>query len=155
MSKWWRIERRSVSKRVTKLFVDANLFLRYLTNDVPEQADAVEKLLDQAEAGEVALVTNSHVIAELVWVLSSFYKLERQEVRERLLGVVQTPGLRVVEEPLVLEALQGFVEKNVDYIDAYNAAWMRAEGLEEVATFDRKHFNRFEHLRVRVPGRKE
>ena len=120
---------------------------------MPEQVDAVEKLLDQAEAGEVALVTNSHVMAELVWVLSPFYKLERQEVRERLLGVVRTPGLRVAEGPLVLEALQGFVEKNVDYIDAYSAAWMRVEGLEEVATFDRRHFSRFEHLWVRVPGR--
>ena len=138
---------------MTRLFVDANLFLNYLTNNVPEQADAVERLLDQAEAGEVALVTNSFVMAELVWVLSPFCKLERQEVRERLLGVVRTPGLRVAEGPLVLEALQGFVEKNVDYIDAYNAAWMRAEGLEEVATFDRRHFSRFEHLWVRVPGR--
>jgi hypothetical protein len=26
-------------------FADTNLFLRYLTNDVPEQADAVEGLL--------------------------------------------------------------------------------------------------------------
>ena len=122
---------------------------------MPEQADAVERLLDQAEAGEVALVTNSHVMADLVWALPSFYKLERLEVRERLLGVVQTPGQRVVEEPLVLKALQGFVEKNIDYIDTYNAVWMRVEGLEEVATFDRRHLNRFEQLQVRVPGREE
>ena len=71
-----RTGRRSGRKEVTRLFVDANLFLRYLTNDVPEQADAVEKLLDQAEAGEVALVTNNFVMAELGWVLSPFYKLE-------------------------------------------------------------------------------
>lgn len=41
------------------VFADTNLFLRYLTNDVPAQADAVEQLLLEAAAGKVALVTNA------------------------------------------------------------------------------------------------
>ena len=36
-----------------RLFADTNLFLRYLTNDIPQQADAVETLLRRAAAGEV------------------------------------------------------------------------------------------------------
>jgi hypothetical protein len=32
---------------VERRFIDTNLFLRYLTNDVPEQADAVEELLNR------------------------------------------------------------------------------------------------------------
>jgi predicted nucleic acid-binding protein len=31
-----------------RVFADTNLFLRYLTNDVPDQADAVERLLRRA-----------------------------------------------------------------------------------------------------------
>jgi predicted nucleic acid-binding protein len=38
-----------------RVFADTNLFLRYLTNDVPAQADAVEALLVQAGRGEVIL----------------------------------------------------------------------------------------------------
>ena len=134
------------------LFADANLFLRYLTNDVPAQADAVEELLNQAEAGEVVLITNSHTVAELVWVLTSFYKLSKTETQARILGVLRTPGVVVAEERLILQALAWFVGKNVDYIDAYQAAWMQERGLERVATFDQKHFRRFEHLEVIVPG---
>lgn len=37
-------------------FVDTNVFLRYLTNDVPAQADAVEFLLQRAAKGKVSLV---------------------------------------------------------------------------------------------------
>ena len=37
-----------------RVFADTNLFLRYLTNDVPAQADAVEELLRQAAAHEPA-----------------------------------------------------------------------------------------------------
>jgi predicted nucleic acid-binding protein len=60
-----------------RLFIDTNVFLRYLTNDVPEQADAVERLLIQAMQGDVILVTNSLVIAEIVWALDSFYRVSR------------------------------------------------------------------------------
>jgi len=38
-----------------RAFIDTNLFLRYLTNDIPEEADRVENLLERAEAGEITL----------------------------------------------------------------------------------------------------
>ncbi len=41
-----------------RCFVDTNVFLRYLTDDVPEQASHVEDLLRKAEKGELTLVTS-------------------------------------------------------------------------------------------------
>ena len=41
-----------------RLFADTNVFLRYLTNDVPEQADAVEHLLVRVMQGEIVLNPN-------------------------------------------------------------------------------------------------
>lgn len=134
-----------------RCFIDTNLFLRYLTNDVPEQADAVEDLLDKATAGEILLLTNSVVMAEMVWTLESFYQLERAAIREKLAAILNTPRIEVIDGDLVLQALEGYVEKNVDFIDAYNVAWMLSHGLTEAYTFDRKHFNRFEHIMVHVP----
>ena len=137
---------------MTKWFADANLFLRYLTNDVPKQADAVERLLDAAERGDVRLVTNAMVIAELVWVFLSFYKLPKDTIKAYLLGILHTPGLDVADRDLVLQALAWFVEKNVDFIDAYTAAWMQEHDLTTIATFDTSHFKHFEQLTVKVPG---
>jgi predicted nucleic acid-binding protein len=132
-------------------FVDTNLFLRYLTNDVPEQADAVEELLHKAANGEVTLLTNSLVIAEIVWTLESFYQLERADIREKVVAILNTPGLKVVDADLVLQAITGYVEKNVDFIDAYNVAWMLSHGITSAYTFDRKHFNRFDGITVHIP----
>ncbi len=56
---------------IETIYADTNLFLRYLTNDVPEQADAVDAVLRRAATGEVSLVTNSLVLAEIVWTLES------------------------------------------------------------------------------------
>ncbi len=138
--------------KIERLFVDTNIFLRYLTNDVPAQADAIQRLLQRAGAGEVALVTNSLVIAEIVWTLESFYRLARGDIRDRILAILNTPGLEVVDGDMILQAVSGYVEKGVDFIDAFNAAWMLAHGLQGACTFDRKHFARFEGLSVHVPG---
>lgn len=135
-----------------EIFVDTNLFLSYLTNDVPEQADAVENILRKAKNGEVNLTTNSLVIAEIVWTLESYYELPREEIQQKILAILNTPGLEVVESSLVLQAILWYVEENVDFIDAYNGAWMLTQGIKTTYTFDHNHFSRLGGLDVRVPG---
>ncbi|RMD64454.1 type II toxin-antitoxin system VapC family toxin [Candidatus Parcubacteria bacterium] len=133
------------------VFIDTNVFLRYILNDVPEQADAVERLLHRAARGEIALITNSMVIAEIVWTLESFYRVPKEQVQRVVLGILNTPGLDVADADLVLLAIDAHVTKNVDFIDAYNAAWCLKHGIEAVCTFDRKHFSRLEGISVQVP----
>jgi predicted nucleic acid-binding protein len=138
--------------KTDRFFADTNLFLRYLTNDVPEQADAFEQVLRQSAAGDFTLFTNSMVIAEIVWTLESYYHLSPAEVQERILAILNTPGLEVVDGDQVLQAILWHVEKSVDFIDAYNAAWMISHGFRNIFTFDRKHFSRFDEIEVNVPG---
>jgi predicted nucleic-acid-binding protein len=138
--------------KADRVFVDTNLFLRYLTNDVPAQADAVEALLRQAAGGEMVLVTNSLVLAEIVWVLASYYQRSRVDIRDKVLAVLNTPGLEVVDGDLVLQAITWYAEKNVDFIDAYNAAWSLVQDINVAYTFDQVHFSRIEGITVRVPG---
>ena len=134
-----------------KYFVDANIFLRYLTNDIPEQAEAVALLLQQAADGKLKLVTNVMVMAELVWVMESVYKLPRQTIQEYIQIILNTPGLRISDEDMISQALSWYVGKNVDFIDAYNAAWMDESGLSRIFTFDQKHFSRFSQLTALLP----
>ena len=127
-----------------RLFVDANVFLRYLTNDIPEQADAAEAMLERAERGEVHLVTSVLVVAEVVWTLVSFYKRPREAVRDAVLALCHTPGLTVEGADLLVQAAEWHADENVDFADAYHAAWARAEGLDGVRTFNLKHFRRLD-----------
>jgi len=133
-----------------RLFADTNLFLRYLTNDIPQQADAVETLLRRA-AGEVTLLTNSLVIAEIVWVLETVYRLSRPSIAEKVLAILNTPGLEVPEAEILLQAIAWYKEQNLDFADAYHAAWMLSQGIHTVCTFDRRHFRRIPGLTVLQP----
>lgn len=133
-------------------FLDANVFLRYLTNDVPHQAQAAEQLLRAAARGQMELVTNVLVLAEIVWTLESFYGLSKQDVATKVLAILNTPGLEVERADLALQAATDYAALNIDFIDAYNAAWMRDAGISRVHTFDRKHYRRFGDIEVLVPG---
>lgn len=133
-------------------FADTNIFLRYLTDDVPEQADAVEAMLERAASGQIVLVTSHMVIAEIVWTLESYYQLSKAAIQEKVFAMLNTPGLEVEDADLVLQAMLWYVELNTDYIDAYNVAWMAENDLQAAYTFDRAHFSRFEGIDVVVPG---
>lgn len=134
--------------RERRVFVDTNVFLRFFTNDLPDKAAAVEHLFRRAAAGEIELVTNHLVLAELVWVLESYYHLTRAEVEERVMAVALMEGLTLPDADLVTEALYSYVQANVDFIDAFNAAWMRQRRIDRVCTFDVKHFSRLEGLEI-------
>ncbi len=122
---------------------------------MPEQADAVEALLRRATRGEIRLVVNVLVIAEIAWTLESFYRLPRNRVSNCLLAILNTPGLEVEESEVLFQAALWYGEKGVDFADAYNAAWMKQRGITSAYTFDEKPFSRFEGIAVRVPGGSE
>lgn len=134
------------------LFADTNLFLRLLTNDIPEKVEVLIKLFKRAEQGELQFVTNSMVVAEIVWTLESYYELPKEDIQEKILATLNTPGLEIADGDLVLQAILWYTEKNVDFIDAYNSAWMIQRGIRTACTFDQKHFSRFEGIDTLIPG---
>ena len=96
-------------------------------------------------------MTNALVMAELVWTLESYYHVPRGDIKDKVVGIVATPGIVVAEDDLVLSAIAEYAEKNVDFADAYNAAWLLAQGISTVCTFDRRHFSRLDSVEVQVP----
>ncbi len=132
-------------------FVDTNLFIRYLTNDDPAKADRVEKLLDDAAAGTLKLVTTEMVIAEIVWVLESSYSLKNTEISPLVRSILATPGLEVINGSQVSRAIELYESTNIDFIDGYIAAVMEKQGITELYSFDRKHISRLKGIIRKEP----
>jgi predicted nucleic-acid-binding protein len=132
-------------------FVDTNLFIRYLTNDDTAKAERVERLLKDAAAGKVRLVTAEMVIAEVVRVLESSYGLKSAEVAPLVRGILATSGLDVLNAPLVGRALEHYESRNIDFIDGYIAAVMERQGIMELYSFDRKHISRIRNIDRKEP----
>ena len=119
-----------------RLFLDTNAILRYLCNDVPEQADAVEKRLLQAQSGQLVIETHPLILAEALFVLQSFYSQPRERIATGLLRFLNTPGVRTSEEQRVRKALERYLSTNVSFIDAFIAV-LAAEAAVPIFSFDR------------------
>lgn len=132
-------------------FVDTNIFLRFLVNDIPQQADACEAIFRKAVAGEEALYTTDMVIAEIVWVLESYYELSRSEVRTKVEKILNTQNLDCDNRERIIHALSLYEEKRIDYIDAYNACILRLKAIDEIYSHD-KHYDRLNWFRRIEPG---
>jgi predicted nucleic acid-binding protein len=136
---------------VKTAFVDANVFLRYLTNDDPEKASRVGSLLDRAAAGEIRLMTTEMVIAEVVWVLEASYGLKNHQVAYMVRAILASPGIEVINGQFVARALDYYLSHNIDFIDGYIAAVMEKRKVVDIFSFDRKHMGRIKAITRKEP----
>lgn len=130
-------------------FVDTNVFLRFLTNDDSVKAKRAEALFRDAVRGKITLATSLLVIAEIVWTLESFYKLEKPDIAAKVEKILNTPNLECPDSSLLFLALDLYVHANIDFVDAYNACHMKDRGLTQILTYDRKHFSRVPWVEIR------
>ena len=123
-------------------FIDANVFLRFLTRDDPVKAERVKALLERAQRGEIALFTSESVITELVFVLSSprLYQLSRDRVRSVLLPIVTLKGLQLPGRRAILRALDLYATTLMDFVDALAVGQMEASRMTEIYSYD-EHFD--------------
>ena len=127
-------------------FMDTNLFIRYLTNDDPQKAEAVEELLLKAKSGKIKLVTSHLVIAELVWVLSSYYGQPNSTISDLLRAILNTEGLNVQNGEILENALDIFDKGNIDFVDAYIISFMRSRNMTRIYSYDKKHLSKFKDI---------
>ena len=121
-------------------FVDANIFIRHLTGDDPNKAQACFELFKRAGANEVTLTTTEAVVAEVVFVLSSkrLYNLPREKIRELLYPLLKLPGLRLPQRKTLLRALDLYVSYQTDFEDALVVAQMERQKISELYSYDRE-----------------
>lgn len=77
------------------------------------------------------------IVAEVVFVLESFYEVERERVAELVRAVIGFPSIIVVDAPLLLRALEVYEVDRIDFAEAYLVANAEATGVETIASFDR------------------
>lgn len=118
-------------------YLDANVVLRHLTADPPEMAEEALDLLTAAEEGRVRLHLLAVTVAEIVWVLESFYEHPREAIAETVAAFLEAEGLVVEQADRLQVALALYRTHGVDFADAHLAAAARTEGPSAVCSFDR------------------
>ena len=133
-----------------KVFIDTNIFIRFLTRDDNSKYKKCKEIFKKAVEGKIVLATSAMVIAELIWTLMSYYKVSKADVIEKVSIIVGTESLHLPEKNLIMDALVLYGRKNIDYIDAYNAVSMRRQGLSEIYSYD-EDFDAIEGIQRKEP----
>ncbi len=113
--------------------IDTNVLVRYLTSDDEYQATLATKFI---ETGEAKLV-NPIVLVELLWVLSSVYKLSREDIADVMADIANSGFFRFAQDNAVRSAISRFAS-GFDLPDAFIASMNSADGASETITFDKK-----------------
>lgn len=114
-------------------------------------AEQAARVFSAAERGQLKLLVSSMTVAETIWTLESYYGYGRAEISSTLLAFLFSDGIVAEEKSVLVEAVEAYRDKNVDFIDAYLAAHANQMGTPTMITFDRKHFNRLA-VKVIDPG---
>jgi len=131
-------------------FIDTNVFLRYLAKDDLAKYERCREMFKKALEGEIAVSTSGMVIAELIWTLLSYYKVPKAEVIEKVSVIVGTENLFIPDKDVLADALVLYAMKNIDFIDAYNAVFMKYHGLHEIYSYD-EDFETIEDIEGKEP----
>lgn len=129
-----------------KILLDTNLLLRFLIGDNPKKANAVKLLL---KTSRQQLTVTDMAFAELAWVMVSFYGFEKGKIIAKLASILDIESIKASKK-LLRHSLVIYARHNIDFIDAYHAAFMKLKSYDAIYSYD-KDFDKVAGLKRLEP----
>ena len=138
--------------KADKYFIDTNIFLRTIVKENESQYLACKLIFESIKKNKFKGVTCSLVLAEVVWVMQSYYHKTRDQISEALRAIINLRGLEIVRNQNYHLTLDLYERLGVKYIDAAIASIDAVQqGKWPVITYD-KDFDKLGVIR-KEPGR--
>lgn len=125
-----------------RALLDTNVLVRHVTGDPPGQARKATAFL----RGRHELILTDLVVAEMVYVLESFYEAPRAQISELVRSLLAFPSVAVADDELLFRAVELYQDARLDFAVAYLAALAELTGINRVASFDR-HIDRVKTIK--------
>ena len=110
------------------IILDANAILRYILDDIKEQADIVQEILLNEE-----ILILPEVIAEVIYVMYKIYKIPRDNILEYINNFLNDAKCG---NKILINAVKTFGGRNFDFVDCLLFEYSKQKGYE-VFTFDK------------------
>ncbi len=118
--------------------IDANIILRFLLKDNAELSPRAREILLAVRDERLKVFCDPVNFAEVVWILSSFYKIEGREIRDLLLPLLQLENFILPEKERMMKALELFGLSVPHFGDACLCAAAMDMTEEKIISFDKK-----------------
>lgn len=131
-----------------KYYCDTNFVIRYLIKDNEEVFIKTKEMFEKAKTGKIFLILEQAVFAEIVFVLSSFYKVHKTKIAEILSELLAYKGIACEDKDSLISALGIYAKENLHIVDCLLAAKSMDSGTE-ILSFDERLLN-FRKKRTKV-----
>lgn len=112
------------------MFADANILIRYIINDDEIMAAKADEAVNSG-----LLFVLPEVFAEVVYVLTKVYGIERSDVADSMIELIDFVSTTATE--IMKTAFQNYRETNLDFVDCILAAYAISDN-QQILSFDKK-----------------
>ena len=114
------------------VILDTNSILRFVLKDHLEMSDIVKKTIY-----EKSCFVPIEIVAEVVYVLSKVYKVNRILVSNTIKDFFEISNVNVFKYEIINSALNLFAITNLDFVDCLLVSYSKVENYD-VLTFDKE-----------------
>jgi len=115
--------------------IDTNVIVRFLIGDEDPKYKNLYNFFVQLEQGKIQVELKLIVLFQVIFVLTSFYKIPRPRVAEVLTDLLKYRGIKIKEKKTIKRMLFLWKEHSLDIVD-------EAEPQNVLYSYD-KDFDRF------------
>ncbi|MBN2894431.1 MAG: PIN domain-containing protein [Campylobacterales bacterium] len=113
--------------------IDTNIIIRFLVGDHAEHLAITTRLFESVARGDRQIIVLDTVLMETLFVMVKFYKLDKTEVVSDLKALLALDGVVNSDKMIQFEALDLYVNKNIDFVDALICAKCALQGHEKIS----------------------
>lgn len=117
-------------------YLDTNVLLRFIVRDHAQQAKLAEQWFREGEQGKRNIVATTLVVAEVVFVLSKFYRFPKKKVSEMIESFLSNAWMTIPERDILLRTSTIYGKTNLHFVDCYLAVLATQDGAS-VLSFDK------------------
>lgn len=128
-------------------FIDSNIFLRTLIKEDEKSFKECYQFLNLVQENKIKAFTSSLILAEINWVLESFYKFKKSEIIKALKSILNLKGLKIVDKTKPILAVEIFQNFNVKFIDALIASNLQIFKKQAIVISYDKDFDKMKIIR--------
>ncbi|MEK7534609.1 MAG: PIN domain-containing protein [Patescibacteria group bacterium] len=120
-----------------RYIVDTNIILRFLLQDIALQYNQAKKIFADAKNGKIKLIIPQIVIFEINFALKKYYRLEKEDIIEKIEPILSTEYIEVESRELFFMAIGLHRRENISFVDCFLLSKAKVEEAE-LFTFDEK-----------------
>ena len=118
--------------------MDTNVIVRFLTKDDVILHGKAEEIMRAITQGRVRIACDPVILAEVVWVLSSYYRLPKADISKALLAIVKPDNILIPNKSRYIRALEIFGKGQAHFGDACACAAAIEDCEGRLFSFDRE-----------------